>query len=576
MTGLHSLNAQGTGLVGSIAVLSGSQYDKPRLEDGTPSESVSKDSPSFEEETRETPMFPRNKVKTILILFAIYMAIFLAALDTVILPTALPSIIVALKASDSGFAWIGATHMISGAASVAFWSKIGDIFGRKSVLMAAKAAYVVGSMISALCRGIGLLFLGRVIQGMGGAGIIILANRVIDDLFNHSGRVLYLAVAGVIWSIAIAVGPVIGGTFAEVVGWRWCFWSVFLLRWYLREADVDLAAVNLPCIGMSFLLLSVLLKAHHPRTPLLVGLKAIDWQGTITIIASTILLLLGFEFGGVQFPWESATVICLIVSGILTFFIFLFLEWKVAKQPLFPLAIFKRRSIGAAFTICVTHGMVFQSHQYLMPCYFQAVLGASPSQSGLWSLTMTGIMAATNVGVGFHIKRRGHYSFISRIGAALLTLGLGLFINFPPYPSWARIILFQAIVALGMGMLFQPPLIALQKHLSQDYIGMGTSAFLFLRPLSYGISAVVGQLLLQSQMKTKYPEMVNADIPFSIARTLTKEDTVKGTPLIIELSVEQQVVVRSAITSGLEKLWIFYTSVSFVGLVASFYLTEAE
>lgn len=189
---------------------------------------VSNDSTIFQEEAATSSKPTQSKARIILTMSAIYVAIFLAALDTVILPTALPTITVALKTSDTGFAWIGATHMLSGATSIAFWGRISDIFGRKTVLLSAKALFMVGSLISALCDGIGMLFLGRIFQGMGGAGVVILGNRVIDDLFDSHHRTFYLTLSGLAWSTAMAVAPLLGGAIADTIGWRWCFWSEYL------------------------------------------------------------------------------------------------------------------------------------------------------------------------------------------------------------------------------------------------------------------------------------------------------------------------------------------------------------
>lgn len=348
--------------------------------------------------------------------------------------------------------------------------------------------------------------------------------------------------------------------------------STYLTAFCL-DANAKLLVVNIPSTAITFVLL-FFLHVHHPRVPLSDGLKAVDWLGPLTIITGTVLCLLGVEMGGVQFRWDSAPILSFIIVGLFTLLLFIFIEWKIASQPLFPLRMFKNRSVSAAYAICATHGMAYQSHLYFMPCYFQAVLGASPTTSGLWSLIMTGVMAVTNIATGFYLKKRGNHNLVIRVGTALLTLGLGLFIEFPAHRDWTRLVPYQIILALGLGMLFQPPLIAMQKHLPQEDAGHGTSAFLFLRPLSYGISAVVGQLLLQSQLKTKYNQMVEVGVPSRIAETLAYEDTVKGTPLIPMLSEEQQDVVRSALTHALDKIWIFYTAIALVALVAAFCIRE--
>ena len=327
------------------------------------------------------------------------------------------------------------------------------------------------------------------------------------------------------------------------------------------------------CDGVSFMICLLFVDEDQSRKkPFFAGLKSIDYLGTLMVICGTLILLLGLEFGGVNFPWNSVTVLCLIIFGVLAFVILLLIEWKVSREPLLPLGLFENPTTAALLVVCFTHGMAYISCAYFLPFYFQSVLRASPMYSGVWFLAVTGPLAVTSVGASLYVQKTGRYLVIIRIGAFLLTLGFGLFITFPPNRSWVRIVVFQLLVALGVGLLFQPPLIALQTNLQPTEVAPGTMAFVFMRQMSYGISVVIGQLLLQTRMKTKFAEMVGAGIEHSIAKALTEEDTVSATPLIRQLTAAQQFVVRSAITSGLQKIWVLYAAVSFVGLLASFFV----
>ena len=328
--------------------------------------------------------------------------------------------------------------------------------------------------------------------------------------------------------------------------------------------------VNLPCDGLSLILLTLFLNVHNPRTPLLTGLKAIDWLGTLTIVGATLMLLLGLEFGGVTKPWKSAEVICLILFGVLTFVVFFFVEWKFAKSPLIPLRIFNNRSTAAILTVVVSHGIAYISCAYFLPFYFQEVLGATPILSGVWLLVMAGALAFMTVFAGVYMQKSGKYLELIIFGTFMMTLGFGLFINLQSYRSWSRIIIFQLVVALGIGTLFQAPLVALQTTLVPKDIAAGTATFGFLRMLATGISVVVGQVIFQSKMKSHYTDFLNAGISPNLSSTLSQGSTVSTTFLIRNLPIEQQDLIKSVTTSSLSKIWIFYTVISFVGFAASF------
>ena len=331
------------------------------------------------------------------------------------------------------------------------------------------------------------------------------------------------------------------------------------------------------CDGVaSALLLLFLPESKFRKRPLLAGLKSIDYLGTLTIMCSTLTILLGLEFGDVNFPWKSVTVLCLILFGVLAFFVFLLIEWKVSREPLMPLGLFRHRTTAALLVVCFFHGLAYISCAYFLPFYFQSVLGASPMHSGIWFLAVTGPLAVTTIGASLYVQKTGKYLAVIRTGAFLLTLGFGLFVTFTSYRSWARMIIFQLLVALGVGLLFQPPLLAFQMNLQPKDAAAGTLAFGFMRQMSYGISVVIGQLLVQSRMKTKLVQMEDAGIAPSIARALTEEDTVSATPLIRQLTAEQQRVVRSAITNALQKIWALYAVVSFVALVASVFVGKKK
>jgi MFS family permease len=216
-------------------------------------------------------------------------------------------------------------------------------------MMLANIVFLVGSIICATAQNAQMLIGGRATQGIGGGGILMLVNICISDLFSIRNRGKYFGIVGLTFATAGALGPVVGRAFTEKLSWRWCFY------------------VNLPTIGLGILGLFFFLDIHTPTTPLIEGLKAIDWAGTILATGGTTMFLLGLLFGGVTFPWNSATVICLISLGLLTLGVFFVAEARVAVWPIIPMRIVAHRSMLASLLVIFVHGFAFAAGSYFLP-----------------------------------------------------------------------------------------------------------------------------------------------------------------------------------------------------------------
>lgn len=375
--------------------------------------------------------------KITIIMFSLCMALFLAALDVTIITTALPTIAGVFKASSADYTWIGSSYLLACAASVPLWGKISDIWGRKPIILVANVIFMIGSLISALAHSIGMLIGGRVVQGVGGGGLVILCNICVSDLFSMRDRAKYFGILGGVWAVASGVGPILGGLFTEKVSWRWCFY------------------INLPLDGLAFVMLVLFLELETPKTPIVAGLKSIDWVGVLLIIGGVVMFLFGMESGGQTHPWGSAYTICLIVFGIFSIFLFFINEWKFAKYPIMPLRLFKERSNLAALGACFCHGFVFIGGSYYLPLYFQTVLEATPILSGVYLLPLVLSLSFGSAVVGIFIKKTGKYRPPIWFGMVFMTLGFGLLIDLEDHANWAKIIIFQIIAGIGVGPNFQ-------------------------------------------------------------------------------------------------------------------------
>ncbi|OJD29865.1 major facilitator superfamily transporter [Diplodia corticola] len=496
------------------------------------------------------PEKERSKAKIAIIMFALGMAVFLAAMDITIITTALPTISAHFH-SAAGYTWIGSAFNLAAAASTPLWGKLSDIFGRKPVLLVANIVFFIGSLIAAVAVNIGMLIVARAIQGVGGGGLIILVNIVISDLFSMRSRGQYFGIIGMVWALASALGPVIGGALTQRVSWRWCFY------------------INLPLDGLAFAIICFFLDVHNPRTPIGAGLRAIDWTGSLTVIGGTVMLLLGLEFGGVTHPWSSPTVVCLIVFGLVTIGVFLALEWKVAKYPIMPLRIFSNVSNLASLGVCFLHGFVFISATYYLPLYYQAVRGAGPILSGVYLLAFALSLSIVSAATGIVIKKTGAYLPCIIFGFVFLTLGFGLYTNIDAHSSWTKIILYQIVAGIGVGPNFQSPLIALQAHVHPRDIATATATFGFVRNLATAVSVVIGGVVFQNEMQKHQGELTQSLGP-ALASQLAGGSAGANSEIVNTLPARQREVAREAFADSLSQMWIVYVCFAGLGLLVSF------
>jgi hypothetical protein len=331
-----------------------------------------------------------------------------------------------------------------------------------------------------------------------------------------------------------------------------------------------------PCDGLAFLILIFFLDIKTVKTPILEGLKAVDWLGSLTFVGGTIMFLLGLEYGGVTYPWASATVICLIIFGVTTWILFFINEWKFAKYAITPIRIFHQRSNIASLAVCFLHGFVNLSVFFFLPIYFQAVLGATPILSGVYLLPLVISISFGSVGVGIFIRKTGRYIEPLRIGLLLMTLGIGLFINLPAKPDWARIILFQIVLGLGSGPNFMAPLIALQTGVAREDIATATATFSFTRQFSTAISVVIGGVLFQNQMQHHGTQLLHSGVSPQFVSLITGGNAVSATLLVRDLPPVQRTAVRNAYTESLQKTWILFVCVGMLGFLVSLLIERRE
>jgi hypothetical protein len=397
-----------------------------------------------------------------------------------------------------------------------------------------------------------MLIAARALQGTAGGALMQLVFITISDLFSVRHRPLYISLMGFFWAIAGSSGPLIGGAFTELVSWRWCFW------------------INLPVCGLAFILLSLCLDVHNPRTKLRDGFMAIDWFGTVSILAATLLLLLGLDFGGAVFPWSSPKVICLVVFGTSMIAFFLYSEKRLAKYPLIPMSIFNNTSNNATFLVAIAHNMVAIGQEFYLPLYFQSVKLASPLKSGILIIPMLITEAAVDIISGIIIHKTGRYRELTWIGVTLMTLGTGLYITFDVDTTTATIIGLEIVGGIGTALLFQTPTLAIQNSVSQADTASAIAALASVGNTATAFSVVFGGVVFQNSMAARQSTFssLNGTLidVFSPAHAVANVDLIRTSP--------DARVVQEAFAWSIRNMFIFYTGIAGIAIMASVFIKQ--
>jgi hypothetical protein len=330
-----------------------------------------------------------------------------------------------------------------------------------------------------------------------------------------------------------------------------------------------------PISGAAFCIIALILKLETPKTPMLAGMKAVDWIGSLTLMGGTLMVLLGLEFGGTVYPWDSVTVICLIVFGAVTLVIFGIVERYFARYPIIPLHLYTNLSNFAVFVANLFHGIVLTCNTYFLPLYCQSILGAEPLLSGVLLLPFAVSMSVATIGAGLCLKKTGRFVDCIRVGFALTVLGVGLFYDLPRSKTWSKIIIYQIISGFGIGLNFQPPLIALQSNVPAQDNAAATASFGLVRNLASAIGVVVGSVAFSNKMNTQQDKLVDALGP-STAKLFSGSYAQANVLLVRTLDESQQEVVLDAFWLATRNIWIVAVCFAAVAFLVCFLIRHKK
>src|SRR5499427_5931082 len=359
----------------------------------------------------------------------------------------------------SYLSWVVTAYLLTSTVAGPLYGKFGDLYGRKIVLQVAIAVFLVGSALCGIAQNMVQLIVFRALEGAGGGGLIVITIAVIGDLIPPRERGRYQGFFGAVFGVATIVGPLVGGFFVDHLSWRWIFY------------------INLPTGILALAVIAAVLPSHSTRRQ-----HAIDYVGALLLTAALSAIILFTGLGGTTFPWTSPVMVGLMAASIAGVIAFIVVETR-AREPILPMSLFANRNFAVASSVGFIVGLSLFGAVTFLPIYLQVVKGVSPSISGLLLMPMMLGMLATSVISGRLISRFGRYKLFPILGTATMTFGLGaLSLLGIESDDWQPAI--DALwLGLGMGMVMQVLLIAVQNSVDYERLGVATSGTMLFRSL---------------------------------------------------------------------------------------------
>lgn len=481
-----------------------------------------------------------------LIFTGLILAMLLAVLDQTIVATALPTIVGDLGGLEH-LSWVVAAYLLGVTVTTPLYGKLGDQFGRKPIFLTAITIFLVGSLLSGTSQSMGQLIAWRGIQGIGGGGLMVLAQAIIADVVSPRERARYQGYFGAVFGGASVAGPLLGGFFTDHLSWRYVFY------------------INLP-LGIIALIVAAL-TVPTVRAPMA---KIIDYVGFAFLSAAVTCIVLLSTWGGSEYPWSSPTIIGLGVAGAVFLAALLWAERR-AVEPVLPLRLFADRTFTVSSGVGFVVGFGMFGVISFLPLFLQTVTGTSATGSGLALLPLMAGLLTTSIAAGQVIARTGRYRVFPIAGTAIAAVGMFLLSTMSVQTSGTTVAAYMVVLGAGLGLVMQVIVLAVQSSVAARDMGVATANVNFFRSVGGSIGVAVFGAVFNTQLASQLTRLLPPDAAAQLAAAGRN-----GAAAIAQLPAASQAAYVQGVADALTTVFGWATAVVLVSFVVAWLLPAVE